>query len=52
MLKTELWFAQVEGGLSKDVFIKFLPRFREKGVVTARDADRSGRILHSTKDSH
>ena len=47
-LEAELQFIHVEGNPEACDFTKFLPEFREKGVVTIIDTAHGGRVLHSS----
>jgi len=47
-LEVELRFTEVRSDVWKHDFTKFLPKFREKGVVTVIDAVHNDRILHSS----
>jgi len=48
ILEVELRFTEVKADVGKHDFTKFLPKFREKGVVTVIDAVHNDRILHSS----
>ena len=47
-LEAELRFTQLKGDLSEYDFTKFLPQFREKGVLTVTDAAHGGSVVHSS----
>jgi len=46
-LEVEVRFTEIDGDPGKYEFTKFLPKFREKGVVTIVDAAHD-RVLHSS----
>jgi len=47
-LEVELQFTETEIDFSEHDFTKFLPEFREKGVVTITDAVHGDLVLHSS----
>lgn len=48
-LEVELQIRGSEDDPGKHDFVRFLPRFREKGVVTVIDAAHSNRVVHSSR---
>ena len=50
-LEAELRFTRLEGNLSEYNFTKFLPQFREKGVLIVIDVAPGGGIIHSSTNN-
>ena len=51
-LEVELRLTKIGHDVRKCVFTKFLPEFREKGIVTIVGGEHGDRVLHSSAQNH